>query len=104
MIWSERVSSERPVNGLSEQGNEALDLLAALREIDGAISYGVFFRVSEPIHGMQASNCCCVAGAGSAERWAIYPGARECPTKLRQRGLLFGLIGRRDTGCFNGLY
>ena len=52
VIWIERVSSERPVNGLSEQGNEALDLLASLREIDGAVSYGVFFGISQSIHGM----------------------------------------------------
>jgi hypothetical protein len=104
VIWIERVSSERPVNGLSEQGSEALDLLASLREIDRAVSYGVLFRVSESIHGVQAPNCLGVAGARSAESWAIYPSPGERPAKLRERGLLLGLIGGGDAGCFYSLY
>jgi hypothetical protein len=104
MVSIERVSSERPVNGLSEQGSEALDLLASLREIDSAVSYGVLFRVSESIHGVQPSNCFGVTGARSGESRAIYPGAGERSAKLRECGLLLGLIGRRDAGCFNSLY
>jgi hypothetical protein len=103
VVWIERVSSERPVNGLSEQGSEALDLLASLREIDGAVSYGVLFRVSESIHGVQAANCFRVAGARAAESWAVYPSARKRPAEVREGGLLLGFIGRGDTGCFDGL-
>ena len=44
--------SEHPVHGLSEQGSEAFDFLPSLREIDGAVSYGVFFGISQSIHGM----------------------------------------------------
>ena len=104
MIWIERVSSERPVNGLSEQGSEALDLLASLREIDGAVSYGVLFRVSESIHGVQASNRFGIACARAAESGAVYPGAGERSAKLRERRLLLGLIGGRDAGGFYSLY
>jgi len=103
VVWIERVSSERPVSGLSEQGSEALDLLASLREIDGAVSYGVLFRVSESIHGVQSANGFLVAGARAGESWAIYPSARECPAKLCERRLLLGFIRRGGTGCFYGL-
>src|SRR4051812_33991333 len=104
MVSIERVSSERPVNGLSEQGSEALDLLASLREIDRAVSYGVLFRVSESIHGVQASNCFGVAGARSGESRAIYPGPGERAAKLRERGLLLGLIGGSSAGRFYSFY
>ena len=103
MVWIERVSSERPVSGLSEQGSEALDLLASLREIDGAVSYGVLFRVSESIHGVQASNRFGIACARAAESGAVYPGAGERSAKLRERRLLLGFIRRGGTGCFYGL-
>lgn len=100
MLWPwhyvmliEKVSSERPVNGRAEQGNEALDLLASLREIDGAVSYGVFLRVSEAIHGVQASNCFYVPRARPGEGRARCPRRGNGPTELRERGLLLGLIG-----------
>ena len=44
--------SERSVHGMSEQGSEAFDFLPSLREVDGAVSYGVFFGISQSIHGM----------------------------------------------------
>jgi hypothetical protein len=37
---------------MSEQGSEAFDFLPSLREVDGAVSYGVFFGISQSIHGM----------------------------------------------------
>src|SRR5687767_2160601 len=100
-IHRKRVSSERPVNGLSEHGNEAFDLLAPLREVDGAVSYGVFLRISESIHGAQASNCFHVPRALAGERRARCPGRRKGPTELRERSLLLGLISRSNAGCFN---
>ena len=51
--WGTKIpDSERPVHGLLEQGSEAFDFLPSLREIDGAVSYGVFFGISQSIHGM----------------------------------------------------
>jgi hypothetical protein len=108
MLWPwhyvmliKKVSSERPVNGRAEQGNEALDLLASLREIDGAVSYGVFLRVSEPIHGVQASNCFYVSRTRPGEGRARGPRRRNGSSELRERGMLFRLIGRRNPCCFD---
>jgi hypothetical protein len=99
----EKVSSGRPVNGRAEQGNEALDLLASLREIDGGVSYGVFLRVSEAIHGVQASNCFCVSRTRPGEGRARGPRRRNGAPELRERGLLFRLIGRCNPCCFDSL-
>ena len=97
------LDSERPVHGLLEQGSEAFDFLPSLREIDGAVSYGVFFCISQSIHGMQASNRLRVACAGMLEGGSMSPNRRQGATKARQRGVFSSLISRRDSRCFNSL-
>jgi hypothetical protein len=102
VILIERVSSARPVSGRSEQGNEAFDLLASLREIDSAVSYGVFLCVSEPIHRVQASNCFDVPRAFAGEAGSKGPCRRNGAPELCKRALLLRLIGRGKPRRFNG--
>jgi hypothetical protein len=78
----EGVSSEGPVNGLSERRDESVDFLAPLREIDGAVSYGVFFGISEPIHRAQSSNRFNVSGASTRQRWSERPGGKQRTAKF----------------------
>src|SRR5690349_14853683 len=99
--WVERVSSERPIGGLSEQGDEAFDVLAAFRQVHGSISYGVFLRITEPIHRVQSSNCCGVTRAGALECGAKCPSLSYRAAKSRERGLLLALIGGRQSSGFD---
>jgi hypothetical protein len=97
----EKVSSERPVYGLSEQGKEALHFLAPFGEIDRAVSYGVFFCVPEPIDGAQPLNCVGITGTRAIDRGPVRPLWRQRAPKQRQSGLLLRFVGGSKSGRFN---
>jgi hypothetical protein len=101
-VFVERVSSERPIYGLSEQGNEAFHFLAPFGEVDRAVSYGVFLRVPESIHGVQSLNCLDIARTGAIDGGSVRPRRTESTPELCECSLLFGLVRRFESGCFNG--